>query len=35
MYDITDKQIKIDIIYPSESFEYSDLNNNSIVAKIT
>ena len=30
-----DKDIKIDIIYPFEDFEYEDLNNNSIVAKVT
>lgn len=30
-----DKDIKIDIIYPLENLEYEDLNNNSIVSKIT
>ena len=30
-----DKNVKIDIIYPFEDFEYEDLNNNSIVAKVT
>ena len=30
-----DKNIKIDILYPTEKLEYKDLNNNSIVAKIS
>lgn len=30
-----DKDIKIDILYPTEELEYKDLNNNSIVAKIS
>lgn len=30
-----DKDIKIDILYPTEKLEYKDLNNNSIVAKIS
>jgi len=30
-----DKQIRIDILYPTKDLEYEDLNNNSIVAKIS
>ncbi|MBQ2916991.1 MAG: DNA internalization-related competence protein ComEC/Rec2 [Clostridia bacterium] len=30
-----DKNIKLDIFYPTEKLEYEDLNNNSIVAKLT
>lgn len=30
-----DKDIDIDILYPTEKLEYTDLNNNSIVAKIS
>ena len=30
-----DKNIKIDIFYPPENLKYDDLNNNSIVAKLT
>lgn len=30
-----DKDINIDILYPTEKLEYTDLNNNSIVAKIS
>ncbi|MBQ3145514.1 MAG: ComEC/Rec2 family competence protein [Clostridia bacterium] len=30
-----DKQVKIDILYPTKDLEYEDLNNNSIVAKIS
>lgn len=30
-----DKQVKIDILYPAKDLEYEDLNNNSIVAKIS
>ena len=30
-----DKNVKIDIFYPPEELEYDDLNNNSIVAKLT
>lgn len=30
-----DKQVKVDILYPTKDLEYEDLNNNSIVAKIS
>ena len=30
-----DKNVKIDIFYPTKDLEYEDLNNNSIVAKLT
>lgn len=30
-----DKQVKLDILYPTKDLEYEDLNNNSIVAKIS
>ena len=30
-----DKNVRIDIIYPQKELEYEDLNNNSIVAKVT
>jgi len=30
-----DKNVKMDIFYPVEELEYEDLNNNSIVAKLT
>ncbi len=30
-----DKNIKLDIFYPSKELEYEDLNNNSVVAKLT
>ena len=32
---IIDKNIKIDIFYPSEELKYEDLNNNSIVSKVS
>lgn len=30
-----DKNVKLDILYPPEKLKYEDLNNNSIVAKLT
>lgn len=33
-FNIT-REIKLDILYPPEDLEYKDLNNNSIVAKLT
>lgn len=30
-----DKKVKIDIFYPNEELKYQDLNNNSIVAKVS
>lgn len=30
-----DKDVNMDILYPTEKLEYKDLNNNSIVAKIS
>lgn len=29
-----DKEVKLDVFYPSKNLEYDDLNNNSIVAKL-
>lgn len=32
---IIDKNVKMDILYPTEELDYEDLNNNSIVAKVS